>query len=365
MSKVRNLLILLCLLALVVPVFAQDATPEATAMAEEYTVNLNSDGNMVGPNGMTLYTFDVDTLDTSACTGKCATAWPPLLVDNASALTADEAIPGDWGTITRDDGKIQVTYNGQPLYYWFKDANPGDKTGEGVGGTWWVVKPATIAIQRTADLGTLLVGAKGMTVYMFKNDTAGGPSTCTGDCAKNWPAVTVADESAVVAGDNVRGKLGTIDTADGKYQVTYNGWPLYYFAKDAKRGDTMGEGAGGKWYTIAPETVVVSKDATLGDILVSDMGGHTLYTFKNDTAGSPSTCTGDCAKAWPAVTVGAHDRLVAGDGVKGTLGTVATADGKGLQLTYNGMPLYHYGKDVKPGDTNGQAVGNVWYVVAP
>src|SRR5882757_8192089 len=147
MSKVRNLLILLCLLALVVPVFAQDATPESTAMAEEYTVNLSSDGYMVGPNGMTLYTFDVDTLDTSNCSGKCATAWPPLLVDNAAALTADESIPGDWGTITRDDGKIQVTYNGQPLYYWFKDANPGDKTGEGVGGTWWVVKPATVYIQ--------------------------------------------------------------------------------------------------------------------------------------------------------------------------------------------------------------------------
>src|SRR5947199_3991252 len=154
MSKVRNLLILLCLLALcavVIPALAQDATPQATSMEMEYTVNLSPDGYMVGPNGMTLYTFDVDTLDTSNCADKCATAWPPLLVDNASALTADESIPGDWGTITRADGKIQVTYNGQPLYYWFKDANPGDTTGEGVGNVWWIVKPATVYIQRTAD----------------------------------------------------------------------------------------------------------------------------------------------------------------------------------------------------------------------
>ncbi|MEO8397421.1 MAG: hypothetical protein ABI700_30775, partial [Chloroflexota bacterium] len=174
MSKVRNLLILLCLLVLVVPVFAQDsATPEASMMEMEYTVNMSPDGYMVGPNGMTLYTFDHDALDTSNCTDKCATAWPPLLVDSADALTADEAIPGDWGTITRADNTIQVTYNGQPLYYWFKDANPGDTTGQGVGNSWWIVPASTVYIQRTADLGTLLVGEKGMTVYMFKNDTMG------------------------------------------------------------------------------------------------------------------------------------------------------------------------------------------------
>ena len=250
MSKVRNLLILLCLLALAVPVFAQDATE--AAVTEEYTVNLSADGYMIGPNGMTLYTFDHDTLDASNCTDKCATAWPPLLVDSADKLTADEAISGDWGTITRADNTIQVTWNGQPLYYWFKDANPGDTTGEAVGNVWWIVKPATVYIQRTADLGTLLVDAKGMTVYMFKNDTAGSASTCTGDCAKNWPAVTVASEDAVVAGDNVRGALGTIEGADGTYQVTYNGWPLYTFAKDVKPGDTNGQGAGDKWYVVAP-----------------------------------------------------------------------------------------------------------------
>ncbi len=364
MSKVRNLLILLCLLVLVVPVFAQDAT-EATMMDMAYTVNMSPDGYMVGPNGMTLYTFDHDTLDTSNCYDKCATAWPPLLVDSADALTADATFTGDWGTTTRTDDTLQVTYNGQPLYYWFKDANPGDMTGQGVGNVWWIVPASTVYIQHSADLGSYLVGPKGMTVYMFKNDTMGATtSACTGGCATNWPAVTVADESDVVAGPNITG-LGTIAAADGSYQVTYHGWPLYTFAKDAARGDTMGEGAGDKWYTIAPDTLTVSNTSELGDFLVMGIGGKTVYTFKNDTAGSPSTCTGDCATNWPAVTIGEKERLVGGDGVSGEIGTIATADGKGLQLTYNGWPLYTFKNDAKPGDTNGQAAGEKWYVVAP
>jgi len=369
----KHLLILLCLLAFVVPVFAQDATQEATAaatMSEEYTVNLMSSplGDiMVGPNGMTLYTFDPDTLDTSNCTGKCLEFWPALTVPSAADLTADESIPGDWGTITRaDDGTIQVTYNGQPLYYFAYDKAPGDINGEGVTNNWWVVKPATVYISRSKDNGTFLVGPKGMTLYMFTNDTAGSPSTCTGQCATNWPALTVADDEApIVAGDNVHGKLGTVTNADGSYQVTYNGWPLYYFAKDAKRGDVMGEGVGNKWYTIAPETVVVA--AGSGDVsnyLVAGLGGKTLYTFKNDTAdATTSACTGDCAKAWPPFTVAANTKLVGGDGATGKLGTITRDDGK-LQVTYNGWPLYYYSKDAKAGDTTGQGVGDKWYVAA-
>ena len=177
--------------------------------------------------------------------------------------------------------------------------------------------------------------------------------------------MTVADEADILAGQNVRGTLGAIDLPDGTYQVTYNGWPLYYYAKDTARGDAMGEGVGDKWYTIAPETVVVSHDATLGDILIAGIGGKTVYTFKNDTAGEVGTCTGDCATNWPAVTVGAQDRLVAGEGVMGGLATVATADGSGLQLTYNGMPLYTFKNDTAPGDTTGNGLGDVWSVVAP
>jgi predicted lipoprotein with Yx(FWY)xxD motif len=313
---------------------------------------------------MTLYTFDPDTLDMSNCSGRCLENWPALTVESADAVTADPAIPGEFGTITReDDGTIQVTYNGQPLYYWARDEAPGDMTGEGVGGVWWIVPPATVYISRSADLGTFLVGPTGMTLYMFTNDTQGsGESACSGDCLTNWPALTVESADAIVAGDNVRGELGTITRDDGALQVTYNGWPLYYFANDAARGDTTGQGRGDVWYVVAPETVVVSS-GDVGDYLVANLGGKTLYTFANDTEGV-SNCSGDCAEAWPPFTVGENVQLVGGAGAEGELGTIARDDGE-IQVTYNGMPLYFYAEDAASGDTNGQGVGDVWFVAAP
>ncbi len=96
-----------------------------------------TDGVLTGPNGMTLYTFDKDAADSgkSVCNGPCATTWPPLM-----AADTDKA-QGDYSVITRDDGKKQWALKGKPLYYWVKDSKPGDKTGDGVGNAWRLVKP--------------------------------------------------------------------------------------------------------------------------------------------------------------------------------------------------------------------------------
>jgi len=96
-----------------------------------------ADGVLVGSNGMTLYTFDKDTAGSgkSVCNGQCATNWPPLF-----AADADKP-EGAWTIITRDDGKKQFAYKGKPVYYWIKDTKAGDKTGDGVGGTWHIAKP--------------------------------------------------------------------------------------------------------------------------------------------------------------------------------------------------------------------------------
>lgn len=93
------------------------------------------DGVLVGANGMTLYTFDRDVAGSgkSVCNGPCATNWPPLMASKA---------PGaDYSVITRDDGKTQLAYKGKPLYYWVKDAKPGDKTGDGVNQVWRTARP--------------------------------------------------------------------------------------------------------------------------------------------------------------------------------------------------------------------------------
>ena len=101
--------------------------------------------------------------------------------------------------------------------------------------------------------------------------------------------------------------------------------------------------------------VVVSMTTTsLGPVLTGP-NGLTLYTHKGDTATS-SSCTGGCAAAWPPLTVAAGAKATAASGVHGTLGTLTRADGT-VQVTYNGLPLYGWQSDSKPGDTTGEGVG--------
>lgn len=102
-----------------------------------------------------------------------------------------------------------------------------------------------------SELGEIVVDGAGMTVYMFDDDTHGGEaSTCEGQCAENWPAVTTDDEMPEVEG--VTGEVGTITGADGDTQVTLGGWPLYYFVGDTAPGDVAGQGVNGVWWVLSP-----------------------------------------------------------------------------------------------------------------
>jgi predicted lipoprotein with Yx(FWY)xxD motif len=89
---------------------------------------------LTGPNGHTLYTKSGDTATSSTCTGDCATNWPPLPITAGQQVVGGTGVMGTFGTLIRADGSTQVTYVGLPLYYWVKDTNPGDATGNGVGG---------------------------------------------------------------------------------------------------------------------------------------------------------------------------------------------------------------------------------------
>ncbi|MER5280831.1 hypothetical protein ABT025_34565 [Streptomyces sp. NPDC002809] len=107
---------------------------------------------------------------------------------------------------------------------------------------------------------------------------------------------------------------------------------------------------------------VAAASSPLGTILV-DGEGRTLYLWEADTS-SKSTCNGDCATAWPPVTV--TGKPVAGKGAKASLlGTTTRDDGR-KEVTYNGHPLYRYAGDTSAGDTNGQGsngFGAAWYVL--
>lgn len=102
-----------------------------------------------------------------------------------------------------------------------------------------------------SDLGEIVVDGQGMTVYMYDSDTQGGDaSTCEGECAANWPAVTTDSDEPVVEG--VTGEVGTITGAEGETQVTLNGRPLYTFAGDSAAGDVNGQGVNGVWWVLSP-----------------------------------------------------------------------------------------------------------------
>lgn len=93
---------------------------------------------LVDGAGRTLYLFSKDSPNTSTCTGGCLAAWPPLLGTATAGTGADSSL---LGTLTRPDGKTQVSYKGMPLYYWAQDSAPGQTSGQGVQNVWWVVSP--------------------------------------------------------------------------------------------------------------------------------------------------------------------------------------------------------------------------------
>lgn len=108
------------------------------------------------------------------------------------------------------------------------------------------------------------------------------------------------------------------------------------------------------------ERIGMSGKMDLGSYLV-DEKGMTLYIFKKDSPGK-SACSGPCLEKWPAF-LAENLQVRCGMSVK-NFSTITRDDGK-KQTTYKGMPLYHFYKDVKPGDVNGQGQNNEWFVASP
>lgn len=121
---------------------AAPTTPSAAGTAATVDLHNSSLGPiLVDAQGKTLYLFEADKNGKSACSGPCATAWPPLL-SNGAPQAAMGASASLIGTTARGDGGSQVTYAGHPLYYFVGDKAAGDVTGEGIdqfGAKWYVV----------------------------------------------------------------------------------------------------------------------------------------------------------------------------------------------------------------------------------
>jgi predicted lipoprotein with Yx(FWY)xxD motif len=260
----------------------QQVMPAATAAtikaaaSSEAVINVAMDPKfgkiLVGNNGMTLYMFTKDGPNQSNCSGGCMKYWPPLLTQGSPDLGEgiDKSLVS---SAPLANGSMIVTYNKMPLYYWVKDSKPGDTTGQNVDKAWYVVSPdgkvlgmpdasgtsansavvpAEPMITAAADskLGQILVGDKGMTLYVFAKDSP-NQSNCTGNCLMNWPPLLTHGNPTLGAGID-KSLLGSAALADGTQIVTYNKMPLYYFIKDTKPGDTNGQNVGKLWSALSP-----------------------------------------------------------------------------------------------------------------
>jgi predicted lipoprotein with Yx(FWY)xxD motif len=227
-------------------------------------------------SGRTVYRFDNDSSNPSAstCFDECAELWEPVLAGSGVEIEGDGIDERQIDTIDRPEGE-QVTLKGWPLYYFKDDVKLGELAGQGRDGLWFAVNPkggkakSTKQTETTApvqkDVQTLTVNVvdgfmpfvtnqAGRTIYRFDNDSSNPSRTsCTGECTKKWEPVLAGKNGVKILSNKInRGSVGTIDRAEGK-QLTLNGWPLYYFHKDKKLGQTAGYGVGNAWFAIAPD----------------------------------------------------------------------------------------------------------------
>lgn len=214
-----------------------------------------------------------------------------------------------------------------------------------------------------------LLDRTGFALYTFANDTT-GVSNCNGNCLVNWPPLLAnpGDQASAPYSIIERG----MGTAANALQWAYHGKPLYFFIGDTSAGQTSGK-AITNWLLARPMPTQIVANATLGSHLAAagsvklampvdgaeqtstaERNGFTLYTFDNDTAGV-SNCSGTCLTNWPALM--AHAGAVA----TAPYSLVQRASGE-MQWALNGMPLYFFVGDTQAGQTNGEAVGNNWFV---
>lgn len=190
------------------------------------------------------------------------------------------------------------------------------------------------------------------------NPTSATSLTATGSATR---AIGVAHERTRRSAPALRPRPRRLGAAAGLVAVA-----LAAAACGSSTSSTTSTGGGspGTQATAGSGTaeVRISHNAKLGTILV-DSKGYTLYHFSRDTS-TKSNCNSSCSTLWPPLVLPAGTSApTGGTGVTG-LATIQRSGG-GVQVTYHGMPLYRYSPDTAPGQTNGQGVLGLWFVVHP
>ncbi|GAB3890710.1 hypothetical protein [Spirosoma agri] len=226
--------------------------PNVTTVATSLGTVLTGDG------GKTLYFFAPDVAGDATCSGGCKETWPVFYKETPTLATGLKAT--DFATITRADGEKQTTFKGWPLYYYKNDTKAGDVAGENIGNVWMVAKPNYTVLLASRQLvgndgknytfdtkeGTgnslFLTDSLGRTLYAFASDKNNLNRYTRADLSNNatWPIFETSTAIGEIPSALKRSDFATI-TAVGKTQLTYKGWPLYYFGSDlGQRGNTKG-----------------------------------------------------------------------------------------------------------------------------
>jgi len=253
------------------------------------------------------------------------------------------------------------------------------------------VDPYEIKLTTSATLGSVLTDKDGNTLYFFAMD-ANGLNNCTGGCTTAWPIFSIATltQDKLALGLTLS-DFGSVTASTGN-QITYKGWPLYYYAPGGVRekpNQTTGEGVNGMWFVAKPDYTIMLANAQLvgadsKNYIVSstnvysegtgkstyftDLVGRTLYSYFKDSASINKYTKADLSNnvTWP---IYATDKIVVPSVLdKSLFGSITIYGMK--QLTYKGWPMYNYGPDADAtglfrGSNKGVSVPkpNVWPVL--
>jgi predicted lipoprotein with Yx(FWY)xxD motif len=223
----------------------------------ELSNNQVDGSNVLTIGGLTLYAYVEDTSNTSSCNAACQAIWMSIYITGTPV--AGQGVDSSMlGTTMLSNGKIILTYNQMPLYFFSGDKIAGTAKGQGFDNAWFAVSPqgnmvgdeteVTISVATNPTLGDYLVDGNGQALYIYTKDTP-YTSNCDAACMSIWPPVLSLGKPNLGSGVD-SSMIGTITLPDNRLMVTYNGKPLYYYSGDGNPSQILGQGFKGIWYVM-------------------------------------------------------------------------------------------------------------------
>lgn len=219
-----------------------------------------------------------------------------------------------------------------------------------------------VQVASNSEFGDILVDQNNQSLYFFAGDVS-GVSNCNGGCANVWPALTGETYELELGSGLSNSDFSTITREDGQKQVTFKGWPLYYFSPEADGvleapGDTQGDGSNGVFHIAKPDYSILLGQQSVAEgedpvVYLVDELGVSLYRSINDDE-NVSNCAGGCAQIWPPFEA-SEEWVIPSSLSLDDFDSFYREDELGPQLSFQGSPLYFFANDDgKRGNVLGQ-----------